>query len=135
MHPKTPGGGALEYESDGYFVEKKGSSDMGSKKIGPFGVWTSQNKGSFGVNWVKFEWKFAIFSWRLMKIFEMRAKRAKDLKLYVEIMKKGGHWVWTVEKNGSIGCAICVEKGVYWQADDIGWHMGVPPPGPETNCL
>ena len=54
--------------------------------------------------------------------------RAKNLKFYVEILKKGGHWVWTVVKNGVIGCKTCEKKGVIIQADDIGRHMGVPPP-------
>ena len=54
----------------------------------------------------------------------------KNLKFYVEILKKGGHWVWTVVKYVVIGCKICVKKGVIIQADDISQHMGVPlPPG------
>ena len=35
--------------------------------------------------------------------------------------------MWTVVKNGVIGCKICEKKGVIIQADDIGRHMGVPP--------
>ena len=57
----------------------------------------------------------------------MRAKRAKKLKFSIPIWKRG-LWVWTVVKNGVIGCKICVKKWgliVYWQADDIGWNKGV----------
>ena len=41
-----------------------------------------------------------------------------------------GSLVWTVVKNGVIGCKICFKKGVIMQADDFGRHtdMGVPPP-------
>ena len=62
----------------------------------------------------------------------MRAKRAKNLKFYVEILKREGHWVWTVVKNGVIGCKICVKKGVFSQADDIGQNMGMSPRGLDT---
>ena len=31
------------------------------------------------------------------------------------------------EKLGSVGVRFASKKGVYWQADDISWHMGVPP--------
>ena len=42
----------------------------------------------------------------------MRATRTKNLKFYVEILKKRSHWAWTVVKNGVvIGCKICLEKG------------------------
>ena len=54
---------------------------MDSKKLGLFGV-NFPNRRSFGVNFVKFELK-------IYKIFEKRSKRAKNLKFYVEILKKG----------------------------------------------
>ena len=38
--------------------------------------------------------------------------------------------MWTVVKNGVIGCKICVKKGIIIQADDIGRHIGVPSPTP-----
>ena len=34
-------------------------------------------------------------------------------KIWYENGKKGGHWVWTEEKRGVIGCKIGVKKGVY----------------------
>ena len=36
--------------------------------------------------------------------------RTKILKFYV--VKKGGHWVWTVVKNRVFGCKICIKRGL-----------------------
>ena len=49
----------------------------------------------------------------------MRAKHAKNLKFYVEILKKLGHWVWTAVKMGLLGVRFAKKKGVIIQADDI----------------
>ena len=57
----------------------------------------------------------------------MSAKRAKILKFYIEILKKGGHLMWAVVKMVLLGVRFASEKGVYCQADDISRHMGVPP--------
>ena len=35
-------------------------------------------------------------------------------KFYVEILKKGSLGVWTVVKNGVIGCKICTTKGGHY---------------------
>ena len=70
--------------------------------------------------------KIRLFQLKIDKISEIRAKREKILKFYVEILKEGGHWVWTVVKNEVI--VRFTKKGVIIQADDIGRNMGVPPP-------
>ena len=44
----------------------------------------------------------------------MCAKRAKNLKFYIPILKKKKSiWMWTVVKNGVIGCKTYVKKGSY----------------------
>ena len=51
---------------------------------------------------------------KICKFLKMRAKRAKICNLYVQFnskVEKGGHWVWTEEKRGVIGCEIGVKKG------------------------
>ena len=60
----------------------------------------------------------------------MRGKRAKKLKYYIPILKKGGLWVDSIVKN-VIECNSCVKKVglmvyMYWQAGNIGRHIRVP---------
>ena len=52
-------------------------------------------------------------------------KPVKNLKFYAEIFTKGGYWVRSVVKTGSLGVRFAEKKGVIIQADDIGQHMGV----------
>ena len=47
----------------------------------------------------------------------------------LKIQKKGFLGV-DCSENRIIGCKIFIKKLVYWQADDIGQRMGVPPPLP-----
>ena len=96
----------LESENGAFGVgfRRKRGLGAGSVKCWPFLVWTSQNRGSFSVN-------FAIFSWKLNFFFEMLVKHTKHLKFNVEILNKGGHWMRTVVKNRFIGCKICAKKG------------------------
>ena len=63
---------------------------------------------------------------KIDKIFEMRAKCEKNVKFYA-VEKRGSLGVDCI-KNGVSGCKICEKKGVIIQAEDIGRHMGVPPP-------
>ena len=55
----------------------------------------------------------------------MRAKRSKNLKFYVEVLKKKRKdlLVWTVVKIGVIVCKIYIKMRVIMQADDIGRPM------------
>ena len=55
--------------------------------------------------------KSCLFQLKIDKIFEVRTKYAKNLKFYVEILKKKGHWVYTVVKKEVIGCKICAKRG------------------------
>ena len=91
------------------FFEKNRVIGCGMQKILAlfFLVWTSQNRViccKFCQIWVK----ICHFI----------------LKFYVVFLKKEGHLVWTAVKNGVIACKICIKKGVFWQADEIGRHMG-----------
>ena len=44
----------------------------------------------------------------------MHTKSTKKLKFYIETLKKGDPWVWTVVKNRVIGVRF-VQKGVYYK--------------------
>ena len=73
------------------FVEKK-VIRCGIKKWPICGVSSPPPKkkgGSFGVNYVKFSENLQ-FSFIWNEIFEMHAKRAKNCKYYVEILKQKG---------------------------------------------
>ena len=56
--------------------------------------------------------------------------RGKNLKFYVDILKKGGHWVWTVVKTGSLGVRFAKKGGHNtgrWYRPTYG--SAPPPPG------
>ena len=57
-----------------------------------------QNRGSFGVNWVNFEWKFSKHVQSARKIWHSKFKK-KDL------------WVWTVAITGSLGVRFVSKRG------------------------
>ena len=80
----------------------KGGHWCGIQKIGPCLAWTFQNRGSFRVNFVKFEWKFVFFSWKLTRILKC-TRRARKI------------WNFTVKfwKNVVIGCGPSKKRG-HW---------------------
>ena len=57
------------------------------KKMGLYGM-NFPKRGSFGVNVVKFERKFAFFQLKINKIIQNKRTRQKKLKFYVEILEK-----------------------------------------------
>ena len=113
---------ALEYESDGLPENENGAFSEGFRREKGVAVWDpffrrvwfcpkGRIKGSFGVNWVKFEWKFVILAknWQNLKSLARgdrkfwNHEKKKQNKTKKKKKQKRSVWVWTVGlvNNGS----------------------------------
>ena len=81
---------------------------------------------------VKFEWKITFFTWKLAKILKCMQNATKNWNFTLKFWKRS-HLVWTVVKNGVIGCKICEKRGHNtgrWYRLNI---RECPPPSWKTN--
>ena len=127
-------------------LEKRGSFGVGSKKKkkkkkkflddvdSP--KWGSSNmqKCNFKPKCANSMLKFFCQNW---SISENAREARKNLQFVCKIWYKSGNgkrgvMVWAEEKRGSLGVRSEYKKGSrpYWQALNVNWHMGVPPPAP-----
>ena len=107
---------------------ENGSFGVGFRKKGVIGCGIFKNWAFLGVNFPKkgvIRCKFCQI-WVQIHIFQL--KNGRKLKCYIEIYTKRGPLGWDCCKIRDHWCKICKNNGVFWQTDDIGPHIGVPPP-------
>ena len=148
----TRGGGAflnmkvtykchMENEKKGAFGVKislkKGVTWCGLQKNGIFFYVDSQKWGSFGLQNCNFSAKICKFYVKITAKLVNLSKWKQSVQKFaicmwnlVQKWKKGGHWVWTEEKRGSLGVRSALKRGSvdrHLISTDI-WECP-PPPG------